>query len=769
MVMSPLKKMFLRSFKKNSIQLLSIALMLILGVAIYIGIDSTWRSLNDYVETNYRKENKADIEVLIKPTNKDFSRLGESENIKQLEEQFLIEGAIIGSDGKEVLINGVDQEAKLNQYTIVKGKNLNKQNTVVIDKSFAEANHLDLGDNFTIQLNSLEKEVTISGLAASSSYMYITPDSTTVVPNHEDYGFIYMDKKDTEYFTQNNVMTNKLVIKVAEGKKLETVKKEIEEKYEQEIISILESKETLNDLATSQKVQQYQSIGNLFPIIFFAIVILMSFTTMYRLINKERAIIGTMKALGYSSFKIITHYLFYGVWVSFIGVFFGVLIGWKVIPNYIWRFFNELFIFDNPKIVINGYQVAIITALSVFSTCVATLIVFYNVEKESPASLLREKSTTRGYNILLERIKPFWNGLKTSQKLTLRQMFRSKIRMSMTVIGVVGCTSLLLSALGIRDTINHVASSVYEKSYLYEEKAYVASDLDSKELYDKTRNNKEVEGLEERPYFILSDSKNKSGLIHVIEDNSSYIKFYDDDKQVNLSEDRLLITKKTAEIFSLNKGDAIQFRNAAGDLVKLRVTDIAELSIGQGFYLTKAAWEKADQVFVPTSFVGKNLKSTFADDEMKKIVLTKNQENDFLGSMGSTLSMSFLLIVSASLLLTVVLYNLGTLNFSDRERDMATLSVLGFRFSELKKILSTENIILSLCGIIIGIPFGIKIHEKIFSNAGMGDELYFRPVIDRQSYLITIIFTIVLIILVNYLSNRKINKIRMTEALKSVE
>ena len=769
MVMSPLKKMFLRSFKKNSIQLLSIALMLILGVAIYIGIDSTWRSLNDYVETNYRKENKADIEVLIKPTNKDFSRLGESENIKQLEEQFLIEGAIIGSDGKEVLINGVDQEAKLNQYTIVKGKNLNKQNTVVIDKSFAEANHLDVGDKLTIEINSLEKEVSISGLAVSSSYIYITPDSTTVVPNHEDYGFIYMNKKDTKNFTQNNAMTNKLVIKVADGKNVETVKKEIEQKYEQEIISILESKETLNDLATSQKVQQYQSIGNLFPIIFFAIVILMSFTTMYRLINKERAIIGTMKALGYSSFKIITHYLFYGIWVSIIGVFFGVLIGWKVIPNYIWRFFNELFIFDHPEIVINGYQVAIITALSIFSTCVATLIVFYNVEKESPASLLREKSTTKGYNILLERIKPFWNGLKTSQKLTLRQMFRSKIRMSMTIIGVVGCTSLLLSALGIRDTINHVASSVYEKSYLYEEKGYVASDLDSKELYDKTRNNKEVEGLEERPYFILSDSKNKSGLIHVIEDSSSYIKFYDDDKQVNLSEDRLLITKKTAEIFSLNKGDAIQFRNAAGDLVKLKVTDIAELSIGQGFYLTKSAWEKVNQVFVPTSFVGKNLKSTFTDDEMKKIVFTKNQENDFLGSMGSTLSMSILLIVSASLLLTVVLYNLGTLNFSDRERDMATLSVLGFRFSELKKILSTENIILSLCGIIIGIPFGIKIHEKIFSNAGMGDELYFRPVIDRQSYLITIIFTIVLIIIVNYLSNKKINKIKMTEALKSVE
>ncbi|WP_207696651.1 hypothetical protein DOK67_0002288 [Enterococcus sp. DIV0212c] len=769
MVMSSLKKMFLRSFKKNSIQLLSIALMLILGVAIYIGIDSTWRSLNDYVETNYRKENKADIEVLINPTNKDFSELSESENIKQLEEKFLIEGAITGSDGKEVLINGVDQEAKLNQYTIIKGKDLDKQNTVVIDKSYAEANHINVGDRLTIQINSLEKEVTISGLAVSSSYIYITPDSTTVVPNHEDYGFIYMNKKDTEYFTQNSVMTNKLVIKVAEGKGLETVKKEIEEKYEQEIISILESKETLNDLATSQKVQQYQSIGNLFPIIFFAIVILMSFTTMYRLINKERAIIGTMKALGYSSFKIITHYLFYGIWVSVIGVFFGVLIGWKVIPNYIWRFFNELFIFDHPEIVINGYQVAIISALSVFSTCVATLIVFYNVEKESPASLLREKSTTKGYNILLERIKPFWNGLKTSQKLTLRQMFRSKIRMSMTIIGVVGCTSLLLSALGIRDTINHVASSVYEKSYLYEEKAYVASDLDSSELYDKTRNNKEVEGLEERPYFILSNSKNKSGLIHVIEDNSSYIKFYNDDKQVKLSEDRLLITKKTAEIFSLNKGDAIQFRNAAGDLVKLKVTDIAELSIGQGFYLTKSAWEKANQVFVPTSFLGKNLKAIFSNDEMKKIVLTEKQESDFLASMGSTLSMSILLIVSASLLLTVVLYNLGTLNFSDRERDMATLSVLGFRFSELKKILSTENIILSLCGIIIGIPFGIKIHEKIFSNAGMGDELYFRPVIDRQSYLITIIFTIVLIIIVNYLSNQKINKIKMTEALKSVE
>lgn len=773
MVKSTLNKKFFRGIKNNFSQLISIVLMLILGVTIFIGIDSTWRSLEAYKDNAYSSENKSDIELFVTPTlSKEIEskKVQDLENISSVELSFQSEAIVENFSSQEVILNAVKEDFTLNRYTVTDGQGEIGNDRCVVDKSFAEENKIKIGDKLRFSVNDISKEFIVNGLVTSSSYMYITPDSTTVVPDHKEYGFVYLSLEDAKTFTNNTPIVNRILIEVNEEKNIEKAKKSVEEVFQNSLISLLSTKETLNDLAINQKITQYKTIGSLFPVIFFAIVILMSFTTMYRLINKERTTIGIMKSLGLSNTRILFHYLSYSLLVSLTGTIVGVLLGWKLIPSYIWNFFKELFIFNDYSIVLDVKQVILISITSIMSTCLATILVFKKLGREEPALLLRDKTVSIGKKNIIEKVPLIWGKLRTSQKLIIRQIFNGKVRAVMTILGVIGCTALLLSALGIRDTINSVATSVYEKSYLYESKIYIDESKVTPEFIVEENKKKKNEFVEERGLFFMSDKRNKSGMLHVLENDSELIKIHNlKGEPIDLKTGDILITEKTAEIYSLKKGDTLRFNDTNGESIKLGINKIGILNIGQGVYLTQATWKNLKQNFSSTSIISSDKNVNYLESYSKKILKTEKQKEDFLSSMSSTLSMSMLLILAASLLLIVVLYNLGILNFGDRSRSLATLSVLGFKPFELKTFLSTENIILSIMGIILGIPIGILLHKKIFVSAGMGDELDFTPIIEWQSYLITFSFTILLIILITIFLNRKIKKIKMVEALKSVE
>lgn len=773
MVKSTLNKKFFRGIKNNFSQLISIVLMLILGVTIFIGIDSTWRSLEAYKDNAYSSENKSDIELFVTPTlSKEIEskKVQDLENISSVELSFQSEAIVENFSSQEVILNAVKEDFTLNRYTVTDGQGEIGNDRCVVDKSFAEENKIKIGDKLRFSVKDISKEFIVNGLVTSSSYMYITPDSTTVVPDHKEYGFVYLSLEDAKTFTNNTPIVNRILIEVNEEKNIEKAKKSVEEVFQNSLISLLSTKETLNDLAINQKITQYKTIGSLFPVIFFAIVILMSFTTMYRLINKERTTIGIMKSLGLSNTRILFHYLSYSLLVSLTGTIVGVLLGWKLIPSYIWNFFEELFIFNDYSIVLDVKQVILISITSIMSTCLATILVFKKLGREEPAILLRDKTVSIGKKNIIEKVPLIWGKLRTSQKLIIRQIFNGKVRAVMTILGVIGCTALLLSALGIRDTINSVATSVYEKSYLYESKIYLDESKVTPEFIVEENKKKKNEFVEERGLFFMSDKRNKSGMLHVLENDSELIKIHNlKGEPIDLKTGDILITEKTAEIYSLKKGDTLKFNDKNGESIKLEINKIGILNIGQGVYLTQATWKNLKQNFSSTSIISSDKNVNYLESYSKKILKTEKQKEDFLSSMSSTLSMSMLLILAASLLLIVVLYNLGILNFGDRSRSLATLSVLGFKPFELKTFLSTENIILSIMGIILGIPIGILLHKKIFVSAGMGDELDFTPIIEWQSYLITFSFTILLIILITIFLNRKIKKIKMVEALKSVE
>lgn len=769
MVMSSLKKNFVRGFKKNSIQLVSIIIMLTLGIAVFIGLDSTWRSLQEYVDLHYTEDNMADITIYSDPVERDyFKDLNNVEGVLEYEESFQVVSEVASLKDKQLETNFIDKK-EISKYKVIEGSDNLENGKCLLDKSFADSNGLKVNDLIKLKINEIEKEFSISGLIQSSAHIYLTPDATTVIPDHNKFGFVYINIKEAKTFFNGYTLVNKIDIKSNKDIEAEKIKSNIDSEFNTVIQGIAKREEGLNYLAINQKVQQYKSIGSLFPIIFFAIVILMTFTTMYRIINKERQTIGTLKSLGYSSKKILLHYCAYGVWISFIGIILGIIIGWKIVPNSIWSFFEELFVFESKNIVLSYKQVIIISIISFISTISAISYVFWKTDKEKPADLLRDKRGTNGKHIFIEKIHFYWDKRKPSQKLTLRQMLLNKVRILMTVMGVLGCTGLLLSALGIRDTVDNVAKSVYSETYLYKEKLYLNTEKIEENFINYVDSNKDDEFMQELRVSVESKEKKKISSMYIIEDNN-LIKFYDGNKEkIQLNDNDLLITEKISEIYSLNIGDTVKFRLDKDNYIELDVTKITKINIGQGFYLTKGAFEKVGQKYKPNIILKGSNDTEYSNTIVNKSVVTEKQEADFIRSMKSTISMSIMLIMAAAILAIVALYNLGVLNFSDRERDMATLLVLGFYQSELRKFLSVENIILSLTGIVLGLPMGILMHRKIFASAGMGDELDFTALIYGKSFIIAVIFTITLVLLINIILSNKIKKIKMTEALKSVE
>lgn len=743
--------------------------MLTLGVAVYIGLDSTWRSLEEYTTAIAADNHLADIQIFADSINEEEAAgVRQMDGVKNTERRLSLQVDVASLPGAKLELNGMES-GRISTFTVHEGAGDLQEGEALLDLSFAKANHIAVGDPITLQLQGREASFRVAGLCTSAAYIYATSDATSVIPDHKQFGFIAVRAQDTLSITGQARLYNELLVTTAGGTGDEQLKNKLAGLFGSKLDGIVTRPETRNDMSIRQKIAQYQSIGNLFPFVFFAVVILMTFTTMLRLMNNQRQQIGLLKALGYSRTQIALHYISYGIWISITGSVLGIMIGWKVIPGRVWNFFEELFVLPDAQIILYWPKVAAVIILAVCSTALATLYVCLRTEREQPAALLRPKLARNGSHIAVERLTSWWGRLRASHKLILRQMFRNKIRLFMTVIGVLGCTALLLTALGIRDTINNVAASVYGKTYLYETKHYLKDGL-SEGTLQSIGEQVQTEPILEARLVLSSDSKTQMGTVHVLERQSRFIHFYDSAaRRLDLPTDGALITDKTAEIYHLEAGDRILVRIGPEQSEQFIVAAIAKVNIGQGIYVSREMWQAKGFAFRPTALLSGSGAAPLPEGMISRTVATDDQSRDFLTSMNSTLSLSVMMIAAAAALAFIVLYNLGMLNFAERERDLATMLVLGFHPKELRGFVMIENIVFSLIGIGAGIPAGFALHRLIFATAGMGDELDFSAVILNNSILLSVLFTVVIAFAVNRLVLARVHKIQMVEALKSVE
>ena len=525
-----------------------------------------------------------------------------------------------------------------------------------------------------------------------------------------------------------------------------------------------------------EAIQTIDNIANMFPIIFYMVAILISLTSMTRMIEEERIEIGTLKSLGYTNLTIMSKYLLYSFLACIIGGVLGMSLGFYLLPGIVWKLYS-LFYYAVPGFVCKYRLLSGIIGTLFAFICIggATYIVANSELKEQASQLMRPKAPKNGKKILLENIPFIWKHFNFSNKVTTRNIFRYKKRSITTIIGISGCTALLVTGFGIKDSVVEIPNKQFKEIIQYDSSIILSNDSEIEKIVDKIKpliyvESKGISGI------IESKEKDFETNIVVFKNNTELNKVYDlkalkDKKKLTLDDEGIIITDKIAKSLNKKINDNIKI-NIDGINYKLKIKGITKNYVGHYIYMNKKYYESTISKYETNMLLvkGSNAKNKeiLKFDSVSSINRVSKMIKNASIMFDAMNYVVILLIIASALLDFVVLYNLANVNISERQREIATLKVLGFYDKEVDDYINKENIIFTIIGIILGMVFGIFIIDLIVASIEI-DNLriirYIKPISFVYSALITITFSFIVNIIIHFI----LKKINMIESLKSIE
>ena len=578
---------------------------------------------------------------------------------------------------------------------------------------------------------------------------------------------------------------------VENQQKLDDAKKELEDLEKPEWM--VTDREDLPEYTDyGDNADRLRNIGQVFPVIFFLVAALISLTTMTRMVEEQRTQIGTLKALGYKKSAIAAKYICYAFFATLLGSVLGMLIGEKIIPYIIITAYGIMY-HNVANTISIDYQpgfALIASAASVVCTVGATLFASGKELQETPASLMRPPAPKEGKRVLLEQFTFIWKHLSFSWKSTIRNLFRYKKRLIMTVFGIAGSMGLMLVGFGLQDSISDIAAIQYRELQHYDGMVIEDSDAteeEHEELFEYMKENEQIAHCNRVQMTKISAPKGSSNIsiyLFVPESLSEFAKDVTLKNRITgetyeLTDEGAAISEKTASLLGLKVGDMIPLKKGDKEY-KVRVAVITENYMSHYLYMTPRVYE---QTFGEKPEY-ENIVFTMQEDCKDDLEMAGTRILAYPGALSisytsslasqvdrmlSTLDAVILvLIVSAGMLAFVVLYNLNNINITERQRELATLKVLGFYDGEVSQYVLRENVILTVLGIMFGAVFGILIHRYVITTVEV-DAVMFGRNIKLLSFLYSGILTSIFSIVVNGVMHFKLKTIDMVESLKSVE
>ena len=538
-----------------------------------------------------------------------------------------------------------------------------------------------------------------------------------------------------------------------------------------------------------QATKSMENISKVFPIVFFAVAALISLTSMTRMVEEQRTQIGTLKALGYNQFQIMGKYILYASLASIIGGILGMCVGFETLPRIIWMLYMMMYQMT-PNIVISFNWKYGLLGLILICICIIGATIYSAIRelKETPSALMRPKAPKAGNRVMLERIPFIWKHLNFSHKVTVRNIFRYKKRFLMTIIGIFGCTSLIVTGFGIKDSIKTIVPNQYEKVFSYNMQVSVKDDIseetEQKLVADLRENSQIQKAIETDMTSVTAVNGNNEEDVQVIipKDNfDGVVNLYDvkSKKKVELQENEICLTDKCAQLLGVKAGDTIKLKDDNKE-IDAKISNIVENYVSHYIYMSKATYENLFGEKYNTNVIFlKNVDLTEAEEDelitnlmSKEGVSSATRISSMMGMIDDTLkSLNYvviILIVSAGLLAFVVLYNLANVNISERIRELATIKVLGFYDKEVYDYVTRETIILTIIGIVLGLFGGYFLNYYLIGTCEI-NTLRFCKIVEPISYVYAVIITVVFTMIVNIVTYFALKKIDMIESLKSVE
>lgn len=814
-----LKHIFMK-IKDNYKRFLSLICMAFLGVGFYAGIQSSSPDMLKTLDNFYDENNVYDISVIsnVGLTEDDLLKLSKIKNV-ELAINIQEKDTYLEIEENNYVVKLIEYNSQMNNVYIKEGRLPKNSNEVSVDNALLENNNLKLGDNITIDGKkysivgnvisplyfSAERPNSNLGSGKVDYYIYVYNGSLDL----EAYSNIYITVKGAKKYLTNSDSYKKLINNVKNGIDLikdkqqdiryDELYSDIIETSEMYGISIDESKfikpkwyiyDRLDNTSYKELINasdNLKKIGNIFPIIFFAISVLVSLISMMRMIEEDRVENGTLKSLGYNSFHITLKYVIYSLLATTIGSSVGAIFGSYMIPSVIWNIYKKIFFIPKFIYLLKSDYNALGLWICILCICGTSVIVCIKNLREVPANLMRPKAPKSGKKILLERINFIWKKLKFSDKITIRNIFRYKSRVITTILGIAGCTALILAGFGLKDSIKDVTDFQFNNIIKYDKLLMTNESINQIDIEKELLNDDKVENFTnvntQNIKVLFNDEEQEVTMITPDDFNSisksiSLIDLKTNNVIDNISDNSCIISEKTAKLLDIDVGDKISLLDNDNNKYDIKVSYIIKNYINQYLYINKNTYNnlfnnyKINSILISLKDKDKNSKEFDKKYISNGYALTivdnddmKNSMNDMLGSIDSIVA---ILIIAAASLAFVVLYNLSNINISERKREIATLKVLGFYPSEVDKYINRETVLLTILGIGIGLLFGSYLSHFIISTCEP-DYIMFDRHVYTLSYFYSLFITVIFTIIVTIVTHFNLKKINMVTSLKNVE
>ena len=770
MVKGALWKKAFQDMRKSKAQFISIFVMAALAIGMLTGLDSLYRTVDTHSSNLYSATNLSDLWVTVSnPSEKDLWRIGRIAGVEQVEKRFSID-AETNLPGEPTLhVYALESRSTLDQPELQAGR-FGKRGGAVLDATFAKAHGLGVGDSVSVKMNGRWLELPIEGLALSGEQIYSLKNSATMTPDPNTYGFVVI-RADALSGIYGQAVFNQISVKTAANADLSSVVRQADEAIGDRLIGIVARDDSVSASNVISLAQQFKTLSNVFPALFFLVAALITQSTMVRLVENQRSQIGLLKALGYSRRTILWHYTSYGVFVGLAGATAGLLLGKEGFARILLPQVN--LVFPDYKIYVDWGHFLAASILLLLCTGGISLYSCRRLLDDTPAVLLRGKPSKSGNHIFLERMSALWNKIKFSNKLIARNTLKNKSRIIMSTIGVMGCTGVIVAALSINDMITGISGQIYQDTFSYDHKVLVdTSKTDSRYLNNLVLDGVTQQVQETAVEVICPDGRQKMEPLTITPRESPLIHLKTvDGVPVSIPENGILMTRKLCETLGVQPGDSIQIKRSNQGYGTVPVVQSAYMASGQGMYMTDTYWKSLNQTFQPTALLIKwnsaPDEAFLSSDAVEDFTTREEQEAGFSDNTQIMALAISLLIAMGAALAFAVLYNCGILNYSERVRDLATLRVLGFHQEEIRNLVLLENYFSVLFGLIFGVPTGWLIAQTV--AVGLDKQMDLSAGISPQVVLIAGAVTLLFAWITNQAVAKKMKNLDMLEALKSVE
>lgn len=757
-----LVKKLLRTIWKYKVQFFSMVLMIMIGVGVFVGFNVEWKSIEYNTEKFFAETGYADYRIYRETgfTAEDLAKIKEIDGVQGAVRSLNV-SVNVKNEKKSLGLTVIEDYGSISSMLIMEGEEYNPESDgIYLSDKFAEANDIGLYEPLVLTYNNIEITGSVVSLVKSSEYMVCVPGDDQIMPDYNTYGFCYItphklrESLNTEFYSSIFIQSelDKTVMQTAVDSVLEGS------------VLLLSKEETTSYAGAKGEISEGKTMGSVIPVLFLLIAVLTMVTTMHRITTAEKTQIGTLKALGFKNRRILLHYTSFGFFIGILGTLLGAALGYGIAAIIVSPTGTMATYFDLPQwtLVMPWFGYLAAAGIIVF----LTLIGFLSVRKMlagTAADSLRPYTPKKMKRILLERTG-LWEKLSFKTRWNTRDIFRHKSRTLMTLFGIVGCMLLLVGGLGMKDTMDSFTSSLKNDISQYNTKINLTDSATNLEA--------ELLGGQVQGDTLASSGiqfKNRTLTLEIYDISHDTIRFLDkNNNAVSLEAGGAYICMRIADE-GVHIGDIISFCPYGSDTVyQVKVIGILRSMLSESITMTREYAESVGIDYKINTIYTKLDATEIPGSELISSTQTKESIVSSFDSMLEVMNlMVFILVIAAVVLGVVVLYNLGTMSYIERYRELATLKVVGFKNKHIGKILISQNIWLTILGILIGLPAGVFVVYILLKMLATEYEL--KMTLGILTYSVSILLTFGVSLIVGFFVAGKNRHIDMVEALKGVE